>query len=49
MPPDTAAHKGSLAGDFNARAASAGLTAFIYYAFGAIPLHLAVASQLGLN
>ena len=47
MPPDAKA--GSLAGDFNAPAASAGLTAFIYYAFGAIPLHLAVASQLGLS
>ena len=39
----------SLVGDFNVLAMWAGLTAFIWYAFGAIPLHLAVARQLGLT
>lgn len=39
----------SLRGDFNIAAMWAGITAFVWYAFGAIPLHLAVASQLGLN
>lgn len=29
MPPDAEVTRGPLAGDFNARAASAGLTAFI--------------------
>lgn len=41
--------KRSLRGDFNVAAMWAGVTAFVWYAFGAIPLHLAVASQLGLN
>ena len=35
--------------DFRASALWAGLTAFIWYAFGAIPLHLAVAKQLGIS
>lgn len=35
--------------DINAHAVWAGLTAFVWYAFGAVPLHIAVASQLGLS
>ena len=35
--------------DFNMAAFWAGLTAFVWYAFGALPLHLEVASQLGLS
>lgn len=35
--------------DFNAAAFWAGVTAFVWYAFGAIPLHIAVARQLGLT
>ncbi|MEE8046211.1 MAG: benzoate/H(+) symporter BenE family transporter [Dehalococcoidia bacterium] len=35
--------------DFNTQALGAGVSAFIWYAFGAVPLHIAVASQLGLN
>jgi benzoate membrane transport protein len=35
--------------DFNMAAAWAGLTAFVWYAFGALPLHLEVAGQLGLS
>ena len=35
--------------DINAPALWAGLTAFVWYAFGAVPLHIAVASQLGLT
>ncbi len=35
--------------DVNAKATGAGVTAFIWYAFGAVPLHIAVAGQLGLN
>ena len=31
--------------DFNTQALGAGVTAFIWYAFGAVPLHIAVASQ----
>ena len=33
----------------NVAAVSAGITAFVWYAFGAVPLHLAVSSQLGLD
>jgi benzoate membrane transport protein len=40
---------GSIFRDFNPAAFGAGITAFVWYAFGAIPLHLAIASQLGLN
>ncbi len=39
----------TLARDFNGPALWAGLTAFVWYAFGAVPLHIAVASQLGLS
>ena len=35
--------------DFNMAAFWAGLTAFVWYAFGALPLHLEVAGQLGLS
>lgn len=38
----------SLWRDFNASAAWAGVTAFIWYAFGAVPLQIAVADKLGL-
>lgn len=34
--------------DFNAAAFWAGLTAFVWYAFGAVPLQIAVSGQLGL-
>jgi hypothetical protein len=33
----------------SAAAAWAGITAFVWYAFGAVPLHLAVSGQLGLT
>ncbi len=35
--------------DFNTAALWAGLTAFVWYAFGAVPLHIAVSEQLGLT
>ncbi len=35
--------------DFNMAAVWAGLTTFVWYAFGALPLHLEVAGQLGLS
>lgn len=35
--------------DFNAAAFWAGITAFVWYAFGAVPLHIAVSSQLGIS
>ncbi|MFQ6027553.1 MAG: benzoate/H(+) symporter BenE family transporter, partial [Dehalococcoidia bacterium] len=35
--------------DFNSAALWAGLTAFVWYAFGAVPLHIAVSEQLGLS
>ena len=35
--------------DFNMAAFWAGLTAFVWYAFGALPLHLEVAGRLGLS
>lgn len=38
-----------LMGDFKATAVWAGLTAFVWYVFGALPLHLEVAGQLGLS
>ena len=37
-----------LISDFNMTAVWAGLTAFVWYVFGALPLHLEVAGQLGL-
>jgi len=38
-----------MAKDFNAAALWAGITAFVWYAFGAVPLHIAVSQQLGLS
>ena len=38
---------GTITRDINAAAMWAGVTAFVWYAFGAVPLHIAVASQLG--
>jgi benzoate membrane transport protein len=35
--------------DFSAAAMWAGLTAFVWYAFGAVPLHIGVSQQLGLT
>lgn len=35
--------------DFNAAAFWAGITGFVWYAFGAVPLHIAVSSELGLS
>jgi benzoate membrane transport protein len=35
--------------DFNMRAFWAGVTGFIWYAFGTVPLHIAVSGQLGLT
>ena len=39
----------SFSRDFNAAALWAGLTAFVWYAFGAVPLHIAVSEQLSLS
>ena len=39
----------TIALDVNAATLWAGLTAFVWYAFGAVPLHIAVAGQLGLS
>lgn len=39
----------TLVRDFNMASVWAGLTAFIWYAFGAVPLHLEVAGQLNLS
>lgn len=39
----------SLARDFNAAALWAGLTAFVWFASGMVPLQIAVSGQLGLN
>jgi len=41
--------RNSLVGGFNMAAMWAGLTAFVWYAFGALPLHLEIAGQLGLT
>ena len=35
--------------DFGAAAVWAGVTAFVWYAFGAVPLHIGVSQQLGLT
>jgi benzoate membrane transport protein len=35
--------------DFSSAALWAGLTAFVWYAFGAVPLHIAVSQQMGLT
>jgi benzoate membrane transport protein len=40
---------GTFLKDFNMAAFWAGLTAFVWYAFGALPLHLEVAAALGLS
>jgi predicted benzoate:H+ symporter BenE len=34
--------------DFHPAALWAGLTAFVWYVFGAVPLHISVCEQLGL-
>lgn len=44
----TGAHSNRIFADFNMPALWAGVTAFIWYAFGAVPLHIGVSSQLGL-
>ena len=36
-------------GDFNTQALGAGVTAFVWYAFGAVSLHIAVTGQLDLS
>jgi benzoate membrane transport protein len=41
--------RSSCLADLNAAAAWAGITAFVWYAFGAVPLHIAVSGQLGLS
>jgi predicted benzoate:H+ symporter BenE len=41
--------KPTIIGDFSMPAFWAGLTAFVWYAFGALPLHVAVSVQLGLT
>ncbi len=41
--------RGSIFRDFNAAALGAGMTAFFWFAFGTVPIHLAIASQLGLS
>ena len=38
-----------MARDFSSAAVWAGLTAFVWYAFGAVPLHIGVSEQLGLT
>jgi hypothetical protein len=35
--------------DFNMAAFWAGITGFVWYAFGTVPLHIAVSGQLGLT
>ena len=35
--------------DFNMAAFWAGITGFVWYSFGTVPLHIAVSSQLGLT
>jgi len=41
--------KPTILSDFNMASVWAGLTAFIWYSFGALPLHLEVARRLGLS
>jgi benzoate membrane transport protein len=41
--------RSSIWGDFNSAAFWAGITAYLWYGFGALPLHLEVARQLGLD
>src|SRR6185503_17887393 len=45
MPADRA----PILSELNAPAAWAGITAFVWYAFGSVPLHMAVSEQLGLS
>ncbi|MFQ6028687.1 MAG: benzoate/H(+) symporter BenE family transporter, partial [Dehalococcoidia bacterium] len=40
---------GRMMKDFNSATLWAGLTAFVWYAFGAVPLHIGVSQQLGLT
>jgi benzoate membrane transport protein len=40
---------GTVLGDLSAASIWAGLTAFIWYAFGTVPLQIAVSGQLGLS
>jgi benzoate membrane transport protein len=42
-------NRGSVFSDFTAAAAWAGITAFVWYAFGGVPLHIAVSGQLGIT
>ena len=42
-------NKSSISSDFTMPAFWAGLTCFVWYAFGALPLHVAVSVQLGLT
>ena len=39
----------ALGRDFNTEAFWAGVTAFVWYAFGAVPLHIGVSQQLGIT
>ena len=39
----------SISRDFNSAAFWAGVTAFVWYAFGAVPLHIGVSQQLGIT
>ncbi len=45
----TSGPRGSIFRDFNAAALGAGLAAYFWFAFGTVPIHLAIASQLGLS
>ena len=46
---DRSTGRGSIWQDFSSTAMWAGLTAFIWYALGTVPLHIAVSQQLGLS
>jgi benzoate membrane transport protein len=41
--------RGGYLSDLTSAATWAGITAFVWYAFGAVPLHIAVSGQLGLS
>ena len=41
--------RSQMAKDLSAAAMWAGITAFVWYAFGAVPLHIGVSEQLGLT
>jgi benzoate membrane transport protein len=41
--------RGTILSDLSSAALWAGLTAFVWYAFGAVPLHIGVSGQLGLS